>query len=121
MNWNNIRLELARADGFPRGSPHRCYLLSLPLEATGFIDETSVLASPNRAMVRRFWPSQPDLRGNVVRMSNGWAFAYERSKDGEERVCDFDTHPIRVGETFAVTEPDGKRLFFTVTNVTPYR
>lgn len=120
MKWNNIRLELARADDFPRGSPHRCYLLFLPLEATGFIDEASVLASPNRATVRRFWPSQPDLRGNVVKMPDGWAFSYERSGDRAERLFDFDTHPIRVGESFAVTEPNGERLPFRVTNVVPY-
>ncbi len=119
MDWNTIRLELARADDFPRGSPHRCYLLFLPLEATGFIDEASVLASPHRATVRRFWPSQPDLRGNVVKMPTGWAFSYDPSEDRDERLFDFDTRPIRVGESLAVTEPDGERLLFTVATIEP--
>lgn len=120
MSWNNIRLELARGDEFPRGSPHRCYLLFLPLEASGFIDEALVLASPKRATVRRFWPSQPDLRGSVIKMPSGWAFSYESGNDGDEKLFDFDTHPIRVGECFSVTEPDRERLEFRVTNVVPY-
>ena len=120
MSWNNIRLELARAREFPRGSPHRCYLLFLPLQATGCIDEALVLASPKRATVRRFWPSQADLRGNVIKTPNGWAFCYESREEGVEQLFDFDTHPIRVGECFAVTEPDRERLPFRVTNVVPF-
>lgn len=120
MSWNNIRLELARDREFPRGSPHRCYLLFLPLQATGCIDEALVLASPKRATVRRFWPSQADLRGNVIKTPNGWAFCYESREEGVEQLFDFDTHPIRVGECFAVTEPDRERLPFRVTNVVPF-
>jgi hypothetical protein len=120
MSWNNIRLELACAREFPRGSPHRCYLLTLPLETSGLIDEELVLASPNRATVRRFWPSQADLRGNVIKTADGWAFSYESGEEADERVFDFDTHPIRVGECFTVTEPDRERLPFRVTNVVPF-
>jgi hypothetical protein len=119
MSWNNIRLELARAREFPRGSPHRCYLLFLPLEASGFIDEALVLASPNRATVRRFWPSQADLRGNVIKVPTGWAFSYESGGDADEQLFDFGSHPIRVGECFTLTEPDLERLPFKVTNVVP--
>lgn len=117
MNWSNIRLELACGPQFPRGSPHRCYLLSLPLKTNGFIDETVVLASPKRATVRRFWPSQADLRGTVIKTPSGWAFSYESREQGEEDVLNFDTHPMRVGECFTLTEPDRKRLPFKVTNV----
>lgn len=120
MSWNNIRLELAPADAFPLGSPHRCYLLFLPLEASGFIAEKLVRAFPNRATVRRFWPSQPDLRGNVIKTPHGWAFSYETQSQGDEYVRSFDTHAIQVGECFTVTEPDGERLPFRVTNVMPF-
>lgn len=117
MCWKNIRLELARASQFPRGSPHRCYLLQLPLEAGGLVDEEVVRASPRRATVRRFWPSQPDLRGYVVKTPEGWAFSYESKAGGDENLFKVDTHPIRVGECITLTEPDGERLPFRVTNV----
>ena len=117
MNWNNIRLELACAPQYPQGSPHRCYLLHLPLEASGMIDEEMVRAAPMRATVRRFWPSQPDLRGYVIRMPKGWAFTYELREGGEETTFPVDTHPIRIGECITLTEPDGGRLPFRVTNV----
>ena len=117
MCWKNIRLELARASQFPQGSPHRCYLLHLPLEASGLIDEERIRAAPKRASVRRFWPSQPDLRGYVIKMPKGWAFLYETQKGGDETVFYLDTHPIRIGERITLTEPDGERLPFRVTNV----
>ena len=100
MSWNNIRLELARASQFPQGSPHRCYLLHLPLEASGLTNEEMVRASPRRATVRRFWPSQPDLRGYMIKVPEGWAFSYESQKNGDETVFHLDTHPVRAGESY---------------------
>lgn len=117
MNWNNIRLELACALQFPQGSPHRCYLLHVPLETDGMINENLVRVSPRRATVRRFWPSQPDLRGNVVKTADGWAFAYEPRDEDDEMLFLMDVNPLRVGESITLTEPDGERLPFTVTAV----
>ena len=117
MNWNNIRLELARAPQFPQGSPHRCYLLHLPLETSGLIDETMVRASPKRATVRRFWPSQPDLRGYVIKMPEGWAISYESRREGDETVFQLDLQRIRIDECITLTEPNGERLPFRVTSV----
>ena len=117
MSWNNIRLELACAPRYPQGSPHRCYLLHLPLEASGMIDEELVRTAPMRATVRRFWPSQPDLRGYVIKMPKGWAFTYESREDGDETKFHLESHPMRVGECIILTEPDGARLPFRVTDV----
>lgn len=116
MSWNNIRLELAYAIGFPQGSPHRCYLLHLPLKESGFIDGPLVCGAPKRATVRRFWPSQPDMRGYVVNTPDGWAFSYEPQQD-DETVFQLDTHSIRIDECITVTELDGERLPYRVTNV----
>lgn len=110
-------MELACAPQFPLGSPHRCYLLHLPLGECGFIDEDLVDAAPRHATVRRFWPSQPDLRGHVVRAGDGWAFAYEQQDQGSEVLFHMDTTPIFVGECMTLTEPDGERLPFRVTAV----
>ncbi len=117
MSWNNIRLELACSSQFPKGSPHRCYLFHLPLKASGLIDEEMIRASPRGATVRRFWPSQPDLRAYVVKRPEGWAFDYDSREDGDESVFHLDNDPIRVGELLTLMEPDGKRLSFTVTDI----
>lgn len=117
MSWTNIRLELARALQFPQGSPHRCYLLHLPLEESGLIDEAMVRASPKRATVRRFWPSQRDLRGHVIKIPQGWAFSYESWAADDETVFRLDAHPMRIGECITLTEPDGERLPFRVTDI----
>ena len=117
MSWNNIRLELARASQFPQGSPHRCYLLHLPLAASGLIDEEMVRAFPQRATVRRFWPSQPDLRGDVIKTLEGWAFSYESQASSGETVFHLDAHPMRIGECIPLTEPNGERLPFRVTDI----
>lgn len=117
MDWNNIRLELACASQFPQGSPHRCYLLHIPLEMGGLIDEASVRAFPKRATVRRFWPSQPDLRGHVVKTSEGWAFAYEPRDESDETLFQMGADPIKIGGCITLTEPNGEKLPFRVTAV----
>jgi hypothetical protein len=117
MIWNHIRLELVCAPQFPQGSPHRCYLLYLPLEASGLIVEELVRASPKRATVRRFWPCQPDLRGYVIKTPNDWAFAYDLREDCNETLFPLDAQYICLGECLTLTEPDGQRLPFRVTNV----
>ena len=67
--------------------------------------------------MRRFWPSQPGLRGYMIKVPEGRAFSYESQKNGDETVFHLDTHPVRVGERITLTEPDGERLPLRVTNV----
>lgn len=117
MNWKYIRLELAGTRDFPRGSASRSYLLRLPLDDDGRIDEQSLNFAPDQATVRRFWPSQPDLIGQVVRTAGGWGFSYEAAGASEERhepVSQIEAHPIRLGGHLILTEPDGQRLPFRV-------
>lgn len=114
MNWNSIRLELARTPDFPQGSPNRSYLLSLPLGEDGLIDETSFHAAPARATVHRFWPNEPDLSGYVIRTADGWAFSYKIGEEDDETVFHLESHPVRPGEYITLTEPDGRRLPFRV-------
>jgi hypothetical protein len=117
MTWKDIRLELAQASRFPHGSPHRCYLLHVPLGLDGLIDESQVRASPKRATVRRFWPSERDLRGQIVKTGDGWAFAYEPRNNDHEMLFGLDINPIRLGECITLTEPDGKKLPFRITAI----
>jgi len=117
MNWKSIRLELARTKEFPAGSASRAYLLRLPLDQDGLIDERSLRGSPALATVHRFWPNEPDLSGYVINTPRGWAFSYEIGEDDDETVYHLESHPIRIGEYVTLTEPDGQRLPFRVASL----
>lgn len=117
MNWKSIRLELARTSEFPEGSASRAYLLRLPLDETGLIDECALKHSPALATVHRFWPNEPDLSGYVIPTPNGWAISYEPGEDDDETVFHLETHPIRVGEYITLAEPDGRQLPFRVSSL----
>ena len=114
MNWKSIRLELARTREFPEGSASRAYLLRLPLDEQGLIDEAALGESPGLATVHRFWPNEPDMSGYVIRTPNGWAMSYEPGEGDDENVFHLETHPIREGEYVTLTEPDGRQLPFRV-------
>jgi len=117
MNWNSIRLELARTGEFPEGSASRALLLHLPLDETGLIDEETLRRAPARAWVRRFWPNERDRTGYVVRTPRGWALSYEPGEEDDEIVFHLETHPIRAGEYVTLTEPDGSKLPFRVASL----
>jgi hypothetical protein len=114
MNWTSIRLELARTPEFPDGSASRAYLLRLPLDQDGLIDEQALGLSPAMATVHRFWPNERDRSGYMVRTPAGWAMSYEPGEADDETVFHLDTHRIRIGEYLTLTEPDGRRLPFRV-------
>lgn len=117
MNWNNIRLELARTKEFPDGSASRAYLLRLPLDEQGLIEERSVEAAPARATVRRFWPNEPDRSGYVIRTDGGWALSYRLGEDDDEALLHLEAHPLRLGEQVTLTGPGGARLPFRVASI----
>jgi hypothetical protein len=119
MTWKNIRLELARTREFPDGSASRCYLVRLPLDEQGLIDEEAVGTAPARATVRRFWPNEADMSGYVIRTPGGWAFSYRPGEEDDESVFHLETHPIRLGEYITLTEPDGERRPFRVASLKP--
>jgi hypothetical protein len=117
MNWKSIRLELARTKEFPEGSASRAYLLRLPLDDHGLIDEPELRRSPAMATVHRFWPNEPDMSGYVIRTSGGWAMSYEPGEEDDEAVFHLETHPLRIGEYITLTEPDGRQLPFRVASM----
>ena len=111
MNWKSIRLELARTEDFPQGSASRAYLLHLPLDDEGLVDEPTLKGSPARATVHRFWPNERDMAGYVIPTPHGWALSYRPGEDDDvlqlldEEVADqhvlVPDHPQRLaqGET----------------------
>lgn len=117
MHWMSIRLELARTPDFPLGSPSRAYLIRLPLSKDGLIDEAGLAANPARATVHRHWPNQPDRSGYVVPTRSGWAFSYEPGEADDENVFHLETHQLRIGDYITLTEPDGSRLPYRVTDL----
>src|ERR1044071_7466889 len=110
MNWKSIRLELARTKEFPEGSASRAYLLHLPLDRRGLIDEEALHRTPVRATVRRFWPNERDQAGYVIQTPRGWAISYEPGEEDDEAIFHLETHRLGIGEYVPLTEPDGRRL-----------
>ena len=93
MSWKSLRLELARTKEFPNGSPAHAYLLQLPLDDSGIIDEGALGLEPERALVRRSWPDEP--------------------------VFHLETHRMVPGEYITLTDPDGEQLPFRVVSIRP--
>ncbi len=117
--WHIIKLELARTDEFPTGSPSRSYLIRLPLDDNGVIDEFARKADPGRATVRRFWPKEADQTGYVLRAKNGWVFSYAIGEDDDESIFHLENHHIRQDEYLTLTEPDGSQHTYRVVKTEP--
>jgi hypothetical protein len=113
MNWNTIRLELAGTRDFPTGSVGRAYLIRVPLNDNGSIDETAFAREPQKATVRRFWSSDPDERGHLVRVGGKWAL---RCHGKPDRLLSM-VSALKLGEAVAVTGSDGVALPFRVTSI----
>ena len=114
MNWKNIRLELARTEGFPAGSVSRGYLIRLPLDDSDLVDQSALELNPRRAKVRRFWSTQPDEDGFVQQTEQGLAM---RCNGSAARMLELDNRPLRLGQQISVAESDGTVLPFKVASV----
>jgi hypothetical protein len=114
MSWKTVRLELARAPGFPNGSASRAYLLHLPLDNEGLLDEDALSRQPALATVRRHWPNERDRSGYLVRKGRGWAFSYALGEADDEDLFHLETHRLKPGEYVTITEPDGEKLPYRV-------
>ncbi|MFC3440559.1 hypothetical protein ACFOKF_04965 [Sphingobium rhizovicinum] len=110
MTWTTIRLELARTPAFPNGSAARSYVLRLPLEPDGRIDEQEYRHHPEYATVRRFWPNEPDRHGHLLRTAEGWACSYPP----DQAPFRLETAEIRSGSRLILTQADGENLPFEV-------
>lgn len=113
MSWHTVNLEIARTQEFPRGSVSRAYLLHVPLTELGAIDEEELAASPRRATVRRFWPSQADQSGALTKVGGDWWFCFP-DKPGLRSVCKLNGGCLEVGQCLTITDQDGASLPFRV-------
>ena len=112
--WKKIRLELARTRDFPAGSVSRGFLISLPLDRDGHIDDEALSIKPHRATVRRYWSNEAEESGNVIPLAGGWAL---RCNGGPDRMLLLGGHSIRLGEQVSVLDGDGAVLPFTVASI----
>lgn len=114
MSWKTVRLELARSPRFPNGSASRSYLLHLPLDSAGLVDEDAFRAAPALATVRRHWPNERDRSGLVIARKNGWVFSYAAGDADDEELCHLESQALRPDKQVMITEPDGERLTYRV-------
>lgn len=121
VTWQSIRLELDRTRDFPKGSAGRAYLLRLPLDAAGAIDERAIRAAPERATMRRFWPNEPDCSGHICRNGDCWALVCEGRERSMSVISEIMPGPIREGGLLEVRERSGETLPFRVAKCSPCR
>ena len=114
MNWKTIRLELAGTRAFPSGSVSRGYLLRLPLDDQGSVDEAALAKCPQRATVRRFWSSEPDEQGRLMRVDGTWSL---RCNGKPGRILTTRASAFEVGEKVEIASADGTRLPFKVAGI----
>lgn len=112
-----IRLELARTDGFPNGSSTHGYELIAPLDDSGRISPETLKDHGDECVVRRFWNGEPDEHGEIVAVSNGWAFSYAEGDDDDEPIYRLKDHVFQPGEYISITEHDGITRPFLVVDV----
>jgi hypothetical protein len=114
MSWKTIRLELARAARFPQGSASRAYLLHLPVDENGLIEEEVFDRTPALATVRRHWPSERDRSGYVIRRGKDWLFSFGDRKDCDETAVQLPTQSLKPGSEVSVIESDGESHSYRV-------
>lgn len=118
MQWQSVRLELARTPDFPKGSASRAYLVHLPLDDDGSVDLDELGKARASATVRRFWPNERDISGYVIPAGKGWAFSYRIGDDDDEQLYHLESHRIAPGEYLTLRDPDGSSLPFRVAQMT---
>lgn len=114
MNWRTIRLELGGARDFPNGSVSRGYLIRMPLNDDGSIDEATFARHPQWATVRRFWSTEPDESGRVVRENGHWLL---RCNGKPVRLLSSGSPSFAPSKEIAVLAGDGARLRFRVASI----
>lgn len=114
MSWKIVRLELARTPEFPQGSAAHAYVLRLPIDDNGLLEQSILRQPDQRPTVFRFWPGEPDRQGVVIPRGRGWVFSYAPGESDDETLFHLENHAISVGEYLTITETDGEKLPFRV-------
>ena len=116
VSWKSVRLELAGSPAFPRGSASRAFLLRLPLREDGSIDGEAINLNKSQATVRRFWASEPDLSGKIVRSDGDWSLRFGSDDTAGFQMPD---EKLVVDQAISIQGPDGVALPFRVISISP--
>lgn len=118
--WSRVRLELARSHDHPEGSARHGYVLIVPLDNSGRIDEAAQHKAPELCTLHQFWEGEGDTVGQVVRIGpHRWGFSYHAGRADDEPVPHLATHVFRPGEYLAVRDPNGAEHVFRIVLVEP--
>lgn len=113
MTWMVVRLELGRTQQYPDGSMAHAYILHVPLNNDGHIDDDAFKLQRERARVTRLWPGDPDMHGKIIRKrGGGWALSYIPGEEDDEALPHLEAHHLRIGDYIAIShfdESSGKR------------
>lgn len=115
-----VRLELARDHDHPEGSRSHGYDFIAPIDENGHIVADEWKRLRDRCRVKRFWASEQDMVGHIVRKPGGsWAFHYDihGEPDADESGYRFDQHAFKRGEYVSIREHDGVLRTFRVISV----
>jgi hypothetical protein len=115
MTWKTVRLELAPTPAFPRGSASRAYLLRVPLDDQGMIDEAALAERNSLATARRFWSSEADQFGHVERTDGHWLIRCITSAG--ETISRMAVQPLRPDGEVLIEGPDGASNLFRVVSI----
>lgn len=119
MSLMRIRLELARTPEFPSGSSAHGYEFVAPLSADDHIDADEWRAHKDQCEVVRFWGDDPEEKGKLRHVGNGWRFDYAEGEEDDEPFFRLDKHSLRPGTYVTVTERDGEQMPFRIVSILP--
>jgi len=112
--WKSVRLELDRTPDFPTGSVSRAFLVRVPLDGDGQIDEAAFWTTPERATIRRHWSNEPDESGRLERLDGGWVM---RSGGNANRSLKLIGSTLRPGEPILLVDSAGDTLPFRIASI----
>ena len=118
--WSRVRLELARSHEFPEGSTRHGYVLVLPLDSDGRLDEELFHKAPELCTLHRFWEGEGDALGRLKRERGGnWMIVYDPGGPAEEPIHHFARHRFVAGEYLSTRDHNGTEHVFRVVSVRP--
>ncbi len=117
---SRIRLELARAEGFPDGTSAIGYDLVAPVDADGKLDPAAWAKAKDACTVRHFANAHQERGRLRFGDEHGWYFDYAHDEtEDDEPLFRLDEHILKPGEYVSVREHNGKLMTFKVVSIEP--